>query len=322
MARKKKRRRAGKSASTKGPARVLIELSPHRQVGGLHFPGLTLYPAEWEAPIERHLIRLALFCHDVRLIETQPEELPYTDVDGDKHYTPDVALTLDRGRIFIEDKPLAILVREENLAKYLDIVRFLRTQGHALEFITEDQIPETWLKNANLLRLYLVPDRVVTLPDIIADTLREGPRTIEDVLTTTAAAVTLADMYSLVAHRLLCIDWDERLGRRARVSLPDKPDSFQRLTYDRVRAAGRFADLLAEMAVGRRPPDQRLLAARSARRRPLSAASATGFVDGFTPGQLGHLERQRAARPREEPDLATRDPGPGDRAKPQSTEDQ
>lgn len=322
MPRKKKGRRlTKKSGNTKGPARAIIKQTPHRIVGAIHYPGLTLYPAEWESQGERNFIYLALLCHDVKAIEAQPQKLTYQDDHGEREYTPDLAITINRGRIFIEGKSLRNLIREENLNKYLAIARSLRARGEQLAFITEDQMPGAWVRNASLLRQYLVPEQQVDLPACVVGALQGGPRSIEGVLTATTATVTLAQMYSYIAHRLLCIDWNVRLGRNAPVSLPDQPNGFARLTYDSIQSTGRFADLVAEMALGRRPANQRLLAAACTRRRPLSAASPTGFVDGFSQWELGHLERLRTAGAAEGAHGPLTRDGAGDRAQPQPTED-
>ncbi|MHB8742204.1 MAG: Tn7 transposase TnsA N-terminal domain-containing protein [Sulfuricaulis sp.] len=309
------------SAPGKGPARAIIEQSPHRMVGAIHYAGLTVYPAEWESPLERQLIYMALMCHDVSAIEAQPEELSYDDEDDVHTYTPDVAITVSRGRIYVEDKPLRCLIREENLAKYAAIARSLRAQGKRLEFITEYQLPPAFCKNASLLRRYLMPDRPVQAPACVVDTLQDGPRTFDALITELGSAVTLVDLYTLVAHRLLCIDWNERLGRRARVSLPDKPHSFARLTYDAISASGRFADLVAQLALGNRPTNQQLLAASCARRQPLSVASPFGFVDGLSQWQLGHLERQHSARTMPHAGLTIAGDGTRNQSPSQPTED-
>lgn len=319
MSKKRKGSRASKRRNSSGPARAVIDQAPHRIVGGIHCPGLTPYPAEWESLGERSLIYLALVCHDVKIVETQPQKLTYHDDSGEHTYTPDLAITTNCGRFFVECKSLKYLFRESNLNRYLGIARSLRTQGEHLAFITEDQLPGRWVRNATLLRQYLIPDQTAELPICVTDALQGGPRSIQSLLTETAT--TLPQLYAYIARRLLCIDWNERLGRNARVSLPDQSNGFARLTYDAIQNAGRFADLVAEMALGRRPANQRLLAAACARRRPLSVASPTGFVDGFSQWDLGHLERRRTTRASEDADGPATGHGACDRAESGTTEE-
>lgn len=291
-------RRSKKKRTThiagQGPARTIINQCPHRMVGAIHYPGLTLYPAVWESPWERKLISLLLMCHDVISIGAQPEEIIYQHEGGDRRYTPDIAITTSRGRILVEVKNLSRLIKSETLEKYLLIARIVRSQGKRLDFITDNQILPMWFKNAYLLRRYLSSTHSEQTLERVLSILEDGPRKIGELLVEIGQDLTLIHIYALIGQRVLCINWDTWLDRHALVSLPDRP--FRRLTYDAIHNSGRFADLLAEMALGRRPTDQRLLAAARARRRPLSVASPLGFVDGFTPAQLGSLERLRVAR--------------------------
>ncbi len=276
-----------------GPARTIIDKCPHRITGATEYPGLTPYPAVWEDWNERQFLTLLRFCEGVVSIESQPQKYSYRYQDKDRIYTPDTLIKTRDGEVLIEVKSLHYLIKPKNLELYTAIASQLRAQGARLQFITDDQMKRTWYRNAYFLRRYLQRDLSAPTIARIEDRLREGPLTIAD-LCATEETTDLADIYALIAQSKLCFDWDQRLNTDVLVSLPNQP--FTRMTYERIRTAGRFADLLAKMALGRRPSDQRLLAATSARRQPLSTASPLGFVEGVDPWRLGHHERQMRRR--------------------------
>lgn len=275
-----------------GPGRVVIELSPHRMTGAMELPGVTLYPSQFETVGEERLHGVLLLCSDVTEIAAQAEKEAY-ELDGvRRYYTSDARLRLatsaDSLRVHVEEKNLAYLVKPDNLKKYLAIAKALRSRGDQLNFITHDQLKPVWCENAHLLFRYLHDPVPADFEQRVIEALPEA-REIAALLADLNAGDKLAKLYGLVAQKKLCIDWDVPLNRRASVSLPNQP--FARMTYERLRTSGRFADLLAEMALGRRPPDQRLRAAARARRWPLSGPSPLGFVGALTPAQLGHFKR-------------------------------
>ena len=315
---KKKRKKKSRPDSGKGPVRTVIEQCPHRMTGAMDFPGVTVYPAVWESHLERFLICLLAFCEDVSMIKAQSIHLAYLLDDVMRQYTPDIEIVIHNQKRYIEVKALAQLIREKNLEKYLAIANSIISQGGHLDFITHDQMPPVWSSNANLLLRYLKQECPPPVQEQVNTVLEDGPRTIRDVLTKLGTAVTLVDIYTLTARRQLCFDWNEPLTSNALVSLPDKP--FKRMTYEAIRSAGRFPDLLASMALGHRPPDERLLAAAGARRWPLSGPSPLGFVGGFSSGQLGHFKRQVSRRTRDAAGNAASENGPANRANTQPTE--
>lgn len=279
-----------------GPSRVVIEQSPHRMTGAMELPGVTLYPSQFETAGEERLHGVLLLCSDVTEIAAQPQEEAY-ELDGvTRHYTSDARLRLttlvDSSYVHVDEKSLAYLVKPDNLTKYLAIARALRSRGDQLNFITHDQLKPVWCDNAHLLFRYLRNPVSADFEQRLIEALPEA-REIAALLAELNASDKLAELYGLVAQKKLCINWDVPLNRRASVSLPDQP--FARMTYERIRTSGRFADLLAEMALGRRPSDQRLRAAARAWRWPLSGPSPLGFVGALTPAQLGHLKRAMSA---------------------------
>lgn len=282
-------------AALEGPARVIIKRAPHQSVGAVHREGITAYPAVWEAFRERKLIYLLLMCDDITSVKAQPPEISYRTDDGERKYFPDLGIeTRDRGEVLVEVKALRYLIQSEALAKYTTIAAHLRSQHRALDFITEDQIPPLWFDNAYLLHRYSTHDVPMVRRQIKTRLSAMPAMAVAELQAALGKETTLNDVYGLIAQRVLAIDWDTPLSRRASVSLPDKP--FRRMTYERIRRQGRYVDLLAEMALGRRPSDQQVLAASFARRRPLAPACVYGFVDGFTPAQLGHLKRAMSRR--------------------------
>lgn len=294
--------------ASEGPARVIIKRAPHQSVGAVHREGITAYPAVWEAFRERKLIYLLFMCEDITSVKAQPTEISYPTDNGERKYFPDLGIEArGRGEVLVEVKALRYLIQRDAIEKYTTIAAHLRSQQRALDFITEDQIPEIWFENAYLLHRYSTHD-VSKMRRQVETRLSSMPvMTIADLLAVLGEEATLNDLYGLIAQRALAIDWDTPLSRRASVSLPDKP--FRRMTYEHIRRQGRYVDLLAEMALGRRPSDQQLLAASFARRRPLAPACVFGFVDGFTPAQLGHLKRAMSKRTTHTSDGRAQAPG-------------
>jgi len=289
MARRKKRR----FTKGQGPAREIVAAGTHRTVGAIHFPGITLYPAEWESPGERQLIQLLLVCADVTSIAAQAETIHFPDNDRIRRYTPDLEVVSNGIADLIEEKSLAYLIKPDNLERFLTIAAFLRAQGRQVVFVTHDQMKPIWLRNAALLWRHLRREISAELHGSISATLDDA-QPISALLARQDCKLDLADIYGLIGQRKLSIDWDKPLNREALVSLPDQP--FRRMTYETVRTSGRYADLLSELAMGRRPPDQRLRAAACARRWPLLPPSPLGFVGGLDAARLGHLKRAMSAK--------------------------
>ena len=292
----------GKTKSEKtqgpGPVRFLIDQCSHRDVGGISFPGKTLYPAEWESSHERSLIKLLLLCEDVKTIATQPEKIPYEVEGKSRNYTPDLAIDLiDEVHRYVEVKSLRYLLETKSLDKYIHIASSLRGAGKQLDFITDDQLSEQWVKTAKKLRRHLrlqVPDDIT---HTILKVVQPSSKSIRDVLAAASPLARLEHIYNLIALGKLCLDWDDPLTRSSAVSLPGQP--YKRMSYARVSKHGRFVDLLDEMALGRHPTDKQRLAFARAGDRPSSVPSATGFLAGLEPYELGRLSKLAAKRARE-----------------------
>lgn len=290
---------AKKPEQEKGPVRAVIDQCPHRNVGSIDYGEKTLYPADWESPFERGLIYLLLQCHDVKTIETQPEEITY-ELDGKKRkFTLDIAVTMSSSdRIPIEVKSLRHLLQESALNKYLAIAEAYRMKGQALDFITEDQLNRDWLKTARLLKRYFFTEVSEAIQQGVDALLHSAPLKIESLLEALGPTANLGDIYALISRGEICINWDALLNRGAEVSLPDKP--YRRLSYEDIRRSGRFHDLLEEISMGRRPEDQRRLAYARTCRRPALPPSPYGFISGLSPHELGRLSRQAARRLRQQ----------------------
>lgn len=278
MKRNAKRRPA--KLCQQGPARALIEQSPHRIVGAFRSNGSSDDPIEWESDLERRAITLLLSCSDVTELKSQPIKCDY-ECDGRIHtYVPDLAVLVHGVWRYIEVKALRYLMRPDQLDKYLAVATAFQRRGYEYAFITDDQLPDCRVRNAERLnrfqRVQRPSDKIVASVHAL---LKGGPSRLRKIVNELRSPAALADTYTLIAHRDLCIDWDQPLNRGALVSRPGLP--FEELTYERVRTSGRFVDLLATMALGRRPPDQRCRTAQSARRRPLSGPSPFGGVGGL-----------------------------------------
>lgn len=282
----------------KGPVRAVIDQCPHRNVGSIDYGDKTLYAADWESPFERGLIYLLLQCHDVKTIETQPEEFTY-EFDGKKRkYTLDFAITMiSSERIPIEVKSRRHLLLESALNKYLAIANAYQQKGQHLDFITEDQLNKGWLKTARLLKRYFFTVVDEAVEQGVGRLLEVGPMKIESLLEAVGPEANLVDIYALISRGRICIDWDYPLNRKAEVSLPDKP--HRRLSYEAIRHSGRFNDLLEEISLGRRPENQRRLAYARTLRRAVLPASSYGFIEGLSPHELGRLDKQATRKLRQ-----------------------
>lgn len=126
-----------------------------------------------------------------------------------------------------------------------------------------------------------------TLPDSVLPRIQEklqtGPRPLAE-LAAPEAGLPLVALYTLLARRHLCFDWNAPLDIRATVSLPGQP--YGGLHLADVLHSTRYGHLLAELALGRRPADQSVLAAAAAwrpRRRDLTPFNFVGGHGGQAP---------------------------------------
>lgn len=259
MAKKRKK----SASSTPYDDGNIIARYPHRQVGSLGGPDNHTGSRQWTSWGEFESAVLVGHCGDVRGQELQPG--PYACmVDGKpRSYTADTKLSLVPGSLFSEllgeVKPLAFLLRDDSLGEYSQIARSLYAQGHSLRFLTEEQLAQEprW-SNALLLRRYMgSPLSEEKLGTVLAR-LSTGPRSVGELLDE-FPHIQRAEIYSFIAQREISIDWNAPVeSNTAAVSLPGAP--FGHLTHDQILTSGEHVDLLEELAMGRRPSDQRRLA--------------------------------------------------------------
>lgn len=308
------RRRSKKPPFPHGPSRHLVEVSPHRTTGGVHVEELTPYPAEYESPYEKLAIPLLLLCHDVRTIRSQHKRI-YVDSKGIEHeYTADFLVELPASTKLLEVKSLRFLLEPEQLAKYLEIAKHFQRTKQPFGFLVDAQLVQQPLRSiANLLFRYVTAQPSEDVVERSAIALQEGPMPIADLCNTTG--LTLADAYTLIAKRHLCIDWACSLNKTSQVSLPNNP--YRGLLLDDILRSTRHGDLLETLALGRGTPDQHRLADAAAWRQTRQPLAPWNFAGGFSGAEplrdLGE-EECRARKSWER-----RDRAPGNPTKPANT---
>jgi len=301
-----KRRRSKKQEAPNAPSRKLVEVSPHRTTGGLQLEELTPFPVEYESPHEKLLVPLLLLCRDIKKIYSQ-QERTYLDHEGiERKYTADFLVDLDRKDMLLEVKPLKYLLHPEHLPKYLAIARHFRKVKQAFAFVVDAQLFQEPLRsNANLLSRYLTAPNANVALELAHEALRGGPASIAELCDATGR--TLAEIYTLIAQRHLCIDWSLKLSKSSLVSLPEQP--LKGLLLEDILRSTRHGDLLAALALGRGTPDQYRLADATAWRQARQPITPWSFVGGFsktTPlRDLGETE----LRPRKSWERRDRAPG-------------
>lgn len=273
---KKSKKRSGAKL---GPKRVLVECSPHRTTGGRFIEELTPFPIEHESHNERHALWLLPLCHDVLKIFTQASKEPYLNADGVlSEHTPDITVETPAGSITLEVKSLSWLVKEKELNKYLLIARGYLKQKKHFAFLVDAQLEQKpMVQSVNLLRRY-VHCRVDQLSyDEVTQHLRSGPLPIQELIT--KASVQLVDVLVLIALKVICFDWSRPLDGNAFVSLPDQP--YEGLKLENILRSTRYGHLLAELALGRRPTDQSIMADAAHWRQCRQPSGPFQFVGGF-----------------------------------------
>lgn len=242
-------------------------------------------------------------CDDVSEIASQKETIVY-EHDGKAHkYTADIHITTPTEKILLEVKTLPHLIKSKSLDKYLVIARWFQTQQRKFEFVAADQINLTWFENAFFLRRYLNLRSDFPAKAEVFDRLTVGAMAMGELFQALQDRCLPAQIFVLIAHRELCFDWDVALSRNSKISLPNQ--SYERMTYARTRSSTRHAGLLAQLAVGCRPEDRQLLAAKSARRWAPTGINPFGFVGGLSAAQLGHSRRKSTSRTHQPPASST-----------------
>ncbi|MBS0543071.1 MAG: hypothetical protein JSR40_04950 [Proteobacteria bacterium] len=258
-------------------ARTLVECSPHRTTGGGYYKGLTELDAEYESPNENNAIDTLVLCHDVHKIASQPIEEPYEYEGKICHYTPDFIVDTFVPGLRLEVKSVANLLNHTaSLNKYLAIARAYHQRGVSFAFLIDAQLEaQPRFDNVKLLQRYVsstVP------PEVLERALRalhHHPLTVTELQA--RATLGLVDVWTLIARQHICFDWSQHLDRHTTmVSLPNQP--FGGLQLGDILRSTRFGDFLAEMALGRRATDKRLMADATSWRRIDNPLEPWSFV--------------------------------------------
>lgn len=279
----RKRKRKSRQESS------LVEITPHRTSGGCLVPGLTEGHAEYESRHEFHALITLLLCHDVSKIVSQPSRETYLHEGKVRYYTPDFSVETFVSGLRIEIKALQYLVRSDDLDKYAAIAKSLRNSGIPFTILTDAQLDiEPRFSNVKLLVRYVTSEVPIAIVQEASQALESGPLTVSELLERTSLG--LVDVWTLISRRHLCFDWMQALNSATTlVSLPGQP--FGGLKLEDVIGSSRYGGLLAELALGRRPTDKRMLADAAAWRR-------TPHI--FNPwATVGGLQVGKALRPRE-----------------------
>lgn len=268
-----------KKQPTEDRARFIIDQCPHKITGEVNLPWGQLLSPEHESGLEKKAIYVLAFCWDVSSIISQPERRTFNTQDGKKgKYKVDLKLTLSADGIKrVEIKPLAVCFKEEVMERLLAIAQQYASQNEAYDILTDDVIcQEPRLDICKRLRGFLKQAVSEEALSRVRDALGNGPLKISDLLVTLGGDRHWADVLAMIAHRHLCISWQEPYSKDMQVSLPNLP--FQPLTYDALTNSSRFRPLVQELAMGRRPTDQRLLAAARAKDRSIDLPDPFGVV--------------------------------------------
>jgi hypothetical protein len=275
-------RRKSKKSRLSGPVRVLIECSPHRSTGGGSIEGLTLeWDAQYESPHESNTLATLPLCHDVLSVESQASKQPCGD---EGHHIPDftVKTSFLSRKLHLEVKAIASLVRKDSLEKYRLVGKAYYERGEPFAFLTDAQLEESPRFGAvRLLTRYVTSVVAETVLGRAKAVLADGPLPIPELKA--KASLELVDVYTLIARRHLTFDWTTPLSQDTVVSLPDQP--FEGLKLANILRATRFGPLLAELALGRGPTDQQLLADAKTWRQSRRPLGPFQFVGGFADGK-------------------------------------
>jgi hypothetical protein len=280
---------------TEDRARFIIDQCPHRITGEVNLPWGQLRSPEHESALEGDAIYVLVMCWDVHSIMSQPERINYTDENGmQRRYTADLLLTLDAGTKRIEIKPLAICLKEDVIARMLDVAQVFAKRNEIFDILTDDVIrQQPRLDICRRLRGFLKQSVSDEVSHRVCEAFGNGPLKVSDLLVSLGGERHWADVLAMVAHRQLCISWQEPYSKDMQVSLPNLP--FSPLTYVALTNSGRFCPLVQKLALGCRPTDQRLLAAARAENRSISLPDPFGVVGSLPQRamQVGRTDGRR-----------------------------
>lgn len=280
---------------TEGRVRFIVDQCPHRITGEVNLPWGQLLAPEHESALERDAIYALIMCWDVHSIISQSERVTYTDESGkERRYTVDLRLKLDTGKKRVEVKPLAVCLKDEVSGRLSAIAGVFASRNEEFDILTDDEIrQQPRLDICKRLRGFLKQAVSEEAWSRVRGALGNGPLKISDLLATLGGDQHWADVLAMIAHRHLCISWQEPYSKDMQVSLPNLP--FPPLTYETLANSSRFRPLVQELAMGRRPTDQRLLAAARAKDRSVSLPDPFGVVGALPKRamQVGRTDGRR-----------------------------
>lgn len=266
-----------------GVLRKLVDCVPYRTTGGRHLESLTLYPIEHESHNEKHALWLLPLCHDVLRIFTQASRESYSDEEViERFHIPDITVETPTGSLSLEIKSLQWLFRDESLNKYQQVARGYLDQKKRFAFLVDAQIEQNpMFGSVKILRRYMQCEIIPETQGKALQLLQGGPLNIADLMG--RSSIRLVDVFVLIARRVICFDWSQPLNESTLVSLPDQP--FEGLKLENILRSTRYGGLLAELALGRRPTDQSIMADAPLWRQFRSPPGPFQFIGGF-PGGL------------------------------------
>lgn len=266
-------------STSSGPARKLINVSPHRTTGAISIKGITPYPAEHESYTERYTIATLALCCDVVQIKSQPHIEEYVDEKNKKRkYTPDLLIKTETSQHVVEVKTLNYLFQPKAIAKYQQIGAHYKSLKKSFAFLTDAQIESgERFNNVKILFRYAHSN----LPQVALEKLlqwNDGVSiAIGDLMT--KLDLQLVEIYTAIAQKHLSIDWDKALSESAQVSKINQP--LKGLSFESILSSGRYGGVLEQLALGIAPTDQQLLAAGATWRQAKVLPNAYSSIGGF-----------------------------------------
>ncbi len=133
------------------PARTVITRSPHRTVGAIHATWFQPEAIHHESDLEAEAVRHLLLAPTVRRIEHQAAKLTYFDGTAERTHIPDLRLTEDRRKAFVEVKPAKFVAKHR--LKFDACAALLKNSGIDYFVCTEEHIGERGERAQMLLEL-------------------------------------------------------------------------------------------------------------------------------------------------------------------------
>lgn len=286
------------------------DFSPHRIHGGGTFPGLTAETAEYESVNEFHALCTLGLCHDVLQIVGQPPKDRYVQNGVSREYTPDFIVRMTDCTMRLEIKSISTFVLSESaISKYLAIAKSYAERGEPFSLLLDVQLEDKpRFESVSLLARYIGNKLHASTIARAVGALQNGPLRVQELRG--HAALTLSDVWTLIAQRHLCFDWAHPLDPSGtEISLPGQP--FEGLKLEHVLRSTRHGRFVEQMALGGRAPDKRLLANTQNWRRPGRTPQPWSMVGDCEFGEPLRTLKSEERLPRN-PDLRrSRAPGLG-----------